>query len=90
MDYSGRARWLKTREKGYLKFVLINGLGYWGITMFLIMTFVVFRPFQDGFSLGMLIIHVLIWATAGIAFGIGTWTLSERKLRSSGYREGET
>lgn len=60
MEYSGKARWLKTREKGYLKFVLINGVVYWGIPMFLFMTFIVFRPFENGFSLGILIIHVLI------------------------------
>ena len=90
MDTTSKEKWLKTRELGYLRFVLQHGVLYWGVPMFVFMTFIAIRPFQNGFYFGLLAFHVVIWVAAGAAFGVTIWTLNERKLKKSGYPEGET
>lgn len=90
MDYLGKARWLKTREKGYRKYILINGVVYWGATMLLLMTFIFNNPFQEGFALGLLVVYVFIFTITGIAYGIMSWSINEKRLKNSGYSEGET
>jgi|TARA_B110000914_G_C15418120_1_gene425213 hypothetical protein len=79
VDSAAKAKWLKTRELGYLRFVLQYGVVYWGVPMFLFMTFIVFRLFENRFSFGLLSIHVQIWVVAGAAFGISNWSHSEKK-----------
>jgi hypothetical protein len=90
VDSAAKAKWLKTRELGYLRFVLQYGVVYWGVPMFLFMTFIVFRLFENRFSFGLLSIHVQIWVVAGAAFGISNWSHSEKKLMNIGHPEGET
>lgn len=89
MDNESKTKWQRTRELGYLRFVLKYGIGYWAVPMFVIMTFFVSRPFQEGFSVIALVGYVLIWSITGAIFGSASWMFNERKYLSSGHRDTE-
>jgi hypothetical protein len=90
MDNESKTKWQGTRKLGYLRFVLKYGIGYWGVSMFVIMTFFVSRPFQEGFSFIALTGSVLSWSIGGAFFGSAFWLFNERKFLSSVHRDPET
>lgn len=74
-------KWKVTREKGMLAYVLRVGILSWGIPMFIAMSFIVNKPFADGFSVKNVSIHGGIWLSAGIFFGVCTWLIFEKMYK---------
>lgn len=44
-------KWEITRQKGMLIYVLKNGIMAWGVPMFIVMGFIVNKPFANGFTI---------------------------------------
>jgi len=74
-------KWGITRQKGKMKFILLNGVVAWGIPMFVIMTFVINRERARTDPVWLLLVSAVIWAIGGACFGLAIWTISERKYQ---------
>jgi len=74
--------WEITREFGRTKFILIDGIFKWGLSMFIITTFFL-APRHDHPSLTAksIIVAACIWSVAGALFGWLAWASSERKYK---------
>tara|TARA_B100002049_G_scaffold222889_1_gene193052 strand:- start:242 stop:523 length:282 start_codon:yes stop_codon:yes gene_type:complete len=79
MKEKQRARWAQIRIKGKTRFIWVNGVLFWGIPMFVFMSFL-FLPFESGdiLNLTVIVTQAVIWVLGGLAFGLLTWTMSER------------
>ncbi|MBB5358678.1 hypothetical protein HDE76_001894 [Rhodanobacter sp. ANJX3] len=71
-------RWEKARAGGMTRFVLLRGVLSYGLTMFVLMTFIVQR---DDLSARFIAISALLWSVGGAVFGALTWFLMERIYR---------
>lgn len=71
-------KWKETRQKGMLRFVLVNGVLAYGMFMFIVMTFVVHR---DKLSVNFICTSAIAWSIAGVLFGFFMWIIGERKFR---------
>ncbi|MGY0556645.1 MULTISPECIES: hypothetical protein [unclassified Lysobacter] len=71
-------KWKETRQKGMLRFVLVNGVLAYGLIMFIVMTFVVHR---DKLSVNFICISAIVWSIGGALFGVLMWIIGERKFR---------
>ncbi|WP_133406538.1 hypothetical protein [Parashewanella tropica] len=74
--------WESTRDKGMLKYVLINGLLAWGLPMFIAMAFMT-RPFAEGFTSKAAIVHYVVWPLAGLLFGLVTWYIAQFRYKKA-------
>ena len=72
--------WKRTREKGILKFVLVNGVLSYGLAMFIAMTLVVHR---NELTPRYAALSAVIWAIGGAVFGFLTWHLQESRYRKA-------
>ncbi|MGY0798829.1 hypothetical protein ACW7G0_07235 [Lysobacter sp. A286] len=70
-------KWKETRQKGMLRFVLVNGVLAYGLIMFIVMTFVVHR---DKLSVNFVWISAMVWSIGGALFGVLMWIINERKF----------
>ncbi|MGY1424505.1 hypothetical protein [Lysobacter sp. A289] len=70
-------KWKETRQKGMLRFVLVNGVLAYGLIMFIVMTFVVHR---DKLSVNFVWISAIVWSIGGALFGVLMWIINERKF----------
>jgi hypothetical protein len=73
-------RWAKIREQGMLRYVLLSGMVFYGIPMFLLMTYVIPHPRLTTPQ------SFLLWALAGAGYGAAMWTVQERRFRKVGGR----
>ena len=71
-------KWKQTRQKGMLRYVLVNGVLAYGLIMFIVMTFVVHR---DKLSVNFVWISAAAWSIGGALFGVLMWMYGERKFR---------
>jgi hypothetical protein len=78
MKNKGMRNWEKARAGGMLRFVLLRGVLSYGLTMFVVMTFIVHR---DALSARFIAISALLWLVGGAVFGVLTWLLMERMYR---------
>lgn len=76
-------KWSKTREKGIKKFILVNGLLGWGLPMFLVMTFIINKPYNGEWSPSLILFSAVIWTLGGLAFGYFTWGSAERAYKKA-------
>lgn len=68
--------WARIRAQGALRYVLLNGVLFYGLPMFLIMTYVIPHPRLT------LAQSALLWvAIAGAGFGVAMWMVQERRFR---------
>lgn len=74
--------WRKIRKKGFVRFLLENGLLAWGLPMFIAMAFIT-KPFAEGFASKAAIVHYVMWPLGGIIYGVTVWWLSERRYRKA-------
>jgi hypothetical protein len=72
------ARWSKDREVGQRKFVVQTGLIRFGLTMFIITTFL--NPAGTG-SLKRILIGAFAWTVAGLFFGFALWSIEEHRYQ---------
>ena len=81
--------WALVREKGATRFILVNGVAWYGGLMFLLIGLLspLVRygqlPAPSHLALG-----ALVWAVAGLAWGVLTWHFSERNFRKYAARTG--
>lgn len=68
-------RWKITREKGYWRFVFVNGMLAWGLPLFIVNTFMYAR----GLDARGVMVAAAIWAVAGFSLGVLVWYFSERR-----------
>ncbi len=78
MKARGLRNWEKTRAGGMTRFVLLRGVLSYGLTMFIVMTFIVHRGDISG---RFIAISALLWSVGGAVFGALTWFLMERIYR---------
>lgn len=74
--------WARKRTKGAPRFVLADGIAAWGGPMFLIMAVgpALFGiPYRVGPTPSYWLFQALLWAGAGLVFGISTWYFCERE-----------
>jgi hypothetical protein len=77
-------RWVAQRAMGRRQYVLRIGVLGYGAAMFIAMTFFVRRA---PLTVTSVLAAAILWAVAGVVFGISVWTISEwryqRYLRST-------
>lgn len=83
MKEKNRLKWEKIREKGKKQYIWKYGALYWGLPMFIIMTFFVNNRNDYHHSLFSIALSIIVWLFAGILFGIVTWGINERKYLKS-------
>ena len=67
--------WAKIRKGGKTRYIIRYGMLYWGVPMFLIMTFLVNRTSKV--EPVMIAVLAFIWAAAGAFFGWAMWKVME-------------
>lgn len=72
-----RNRWERSRQRGMLRYVFVQGVLAWGATMFVLMTFVLKSSRLPVWQ------SALLWAAAGAAYGISVWLVQERRYARS-------
>ncbi|MDQ3270352.1 MAG: hypothetical protein M3Q11_09255 [Pseudomonadota bacterium] len=84
------AAWSRIRERGAARFILVNGLAWYGGLMFVVMGLLL--PMAgNGWRLPAdwnLALAAVVWATAGLAWGALTWYFSEINFRKYSARNG--
>lgn len=78
MKTKGMRNWEKARAGGMTRFVLLRGVLSYGLTMFVVMTFIVHR---GDLSARFIAISAGLWLVGGAVFGALTWVLMERIYR---------
>ena len=78
MKAKGLQNWEKARAVGMTRFVLLRGVLSYGLTMFIVMTFIVHR---GDLSARFIAISAGLWLVGGAVFGALTWFLMERIYR---------
>ncbi len=68
-------------KKKKMKYILIHGALFYGLPMFIVMSFIGNNIFEDGFSILLLIINLCIWLLAGIFFGFVLWKFTELRQK---------
>ncbi|WP_431636386.1 hypothetical protein ACQVBX_02805 [Dyella sp. KULCS107] len=77
MRLSERRKWQRTREKGVLQYVLVNGVLLFSFPMFLFVTFVLKHdrlPIWES---------AVLWSVTGIVYRGATWVINERRYRKA-------
>lgn len=75
MRLSERQRWQRTRQKGVLQYVLLNGVLFYGLPMFLLTTFVLKYDRLPTWE------SAALWSVTGIVVRVFTWVMNERRYR---------
>lgn len=73
--------WALKRAKGKARFILVDGLLAWGVPMFAVMAVgpaVLGLPFRTTPTPMYWVWQPLLWAGAGLLYGVATWHFSER------------
>lgn len=74
MKPKGLRNWEKTRAQGMRRFVFLRGVLSYGLTMFVVMTFIVHR---GELSPRFIVVSAALWLAGGAAFGTLTWFFME-------------
>ena len=82
--------WSRVREKGAARFILVNGMVWYGGPMFLIIGLLspVVRHAGQMPTTADLALSALVWALAGLAWGALTWHFTEHNFRKYAARTG--
>lgn len=67
--------WAKRREQGMLRFVMRSGVVFYGVPMFIVMTYLIPHPRLSTAQ------SALLWLAAGAFYGVATWFVQERRYR---------
>ncbi|MDF2444855.1 MAG: hypothetical protein K0S46_91 [Moraxellaceae bacterium] len=81
MRTSSIGYWEKIRAKGRARFILVNGMLGYGISMFFAMTFFVL---DDPITFWLLVSWAVIWLIGGAIFGALIWYVQERQYNKVG------
>lgn len=80
-DAQSIAKWEAQRQKGALRFIVVQGVLAWGSPMFIAMYVVPSLMKGHGFTLQNTLPQIGIWVCAGAAFGGIVWLMSEATYR---------
>ena len=69
-------KWIEARKKGKIRYILITGMGFWGMAMFFVNTFLLNNQPN---SITTIVISFIVWMIVGYFFGYIIWTMMERK-----------
>ena len=78
MSFASIERWKKKREGGKARYILQTGVLGWGLTMFVVMTFVINKRPEN---LKTILLAALLWLVGGAVFGWLTWIVNEHLYR---------
>ena len=81
MNEKEYAKWAEIRTKGPFRFIILAGVILWGLPMFLCVTFLLIRPFKEGFSLGIFSFNLVTWLFGGALFGLMVWKSKEKEFK---------
>ena len=82
--------WAELRDKGRNRFILVTGVLSFGIPMFIVMSFLVNKPFEHGFTVANVSVNLGIWLVSGLVFGGLMWSFNEKRfLKEIKNRESE-
>jgi len=76
-----REKWRQVRQQGMLRYVAVNGVLSYGLVMFFVTTFIVYR---DKLSTAFIAISAVAWTIGGMVFGVLMWLIQERRFRKAG------
>jgi hypothetical protein len=78
-----RLRWLKTRQRGMLEFVLTRGvLGFGGLCFTIAIAAQIAADHSTrNLSPGRLVLMVVIWCVAGVFWGVWLWRWLDERSR---------
>jgi hypothetical protein len=75
-------RWEKIRAKGRIRFILLNGVIYFGGWMFIFTRFIFpsIAEYLFGWKMSYLPMYesLILWLLMGLLWGISTWWLNEK------------
>ena len=74
-------KWRVTRQKGMWRYVLLTGVLAYGLSCFLVVTFIVERNDLSTKSVGF---SAVAWTIGGAIFGLIMWFIQERQFRKAG------
>lgn len=78
-------KWKVTRQNGMWRYVLVQGVLLYGLSCFVVITFVV-EQLVLGFvlSAGFIAFSAASWAIGGVVLGLIMWFIQERQFRKAG------
>ncbi len=83
--------WERTRKKGKTRYILVNGVLFWGVPMLIFMSFIGDRnPFSNGLFSAASLVHYIVWLGAGLVYGFAMWHYFERKYAKENAEHGPT
>ncbi len=71
-------KWEKIRNKGKMRFILVNGVVYWGVFTALLWSFFMAKMSGTPF-LSYFCVAIIMFPVGGLAFGFLVWKMSEKK-----------
>jgi len=74
-------KWRVTRQKGMWRYVALIGVLSYGLSCFLVVTFIVERNDLSARIIGF---SAVAWAIGGVIFGSIMWLMQERQFRKAG------
>ncbi len=72
----------KFLRMGKWNYVLKRGVLFWGVSMAVLMN-IFYLIMGVGFSLGFILVTTVIFLIGGLIFGLWTWYLFNKKLKSN-------
>jgi hypothetical protein len=74
------AAWEQAQQQGFAKFVVINGVLSWGLPMLIIIGYFN-NVLGAGATLSSIVLHCVIWFSAGGIFGAVLWWISSYRYQ---------
>lgn len=68
-------RWARVRQQGMWRFVLRSGVLFYGVPMFLVMTYLIPHPRLSTSQ------SAVLWLLAGLGYGLAMWKVQEHRFR---------
>lgn len=80
-DAESIAKWEAQRKGGAMRFIVVRGVLAWGGPMLIAMYIVPALMKSQSFTIAGVVFNLVLWATAGAAFGASIWYASESNYR---------
>lgn len=74
-------KWIATRNKGTIRYILQTGVLYYGMFMFFMMTFVAGKDKLNQLTVADVLLQIVIWAFSGAFFGTIMWLFQEWRYK---------
>jgi len=81
MNHVTAAKWESVKSKGKKRFILVDGVLYWGLPMFVLMTFILNQKPERSHPEVFIVISAFIWVFSGALYGWMMWKVVEWQYR---------